>query len=77
MKITWLGHASFRIEIENAVLLVDPWLEGNPSFPNEARGAALVGATHILPEEDQVRPDRADRLEERFDCSGLVKDLSS
>ena len=48
MKITWLGHASFRIEIEDAVLLVDPWLEGNPSFPNEARGAALAGATHIL-----------------------------
>ena len=48
MKITWLGHASFRIEIEQAVLLVDPWLEGNPSFPNAMRGAALAGATHIL-----------------------------
>ena len=42
MKITWLGHACFRIEIEDAVLLVDPWLEGNPSFPNEARGAAFL-----------------------------------
>ncbi|MBT8412120.1 MAG: MBL fold metallo-hydrolase, partial [Octadecabacter sp.] len=31
MKITWLGHASFRIEIEDAVLLIDPWLAGNPS----------------------------------------------
>ena len=48
MKITWLGHASFRIEIEGAVLLIDPWLEGNPSFPNEHRAAALTGATHIL-----------------------------
>ncbi|MEM8537435.1 MAG: metal-dependent hydrolase [Pseudomonadota bacterium] len=48
MKITWLGHASFRIEIEGAVLLIDPWLEGNPSFPNESRAAALAGATHIL-----------------------------
>lgn len=48
MKITWLGHASFRIEIEEAVLLIDPWLEGNPSFPNAHRAAALAGATHIL-----------------------------
>jgi len=48
MKIIWLGHASFRIEIEGAVLLIDPWLDGNPSFPNEHRSAALKGATHIL-----------------------------
>jgi len=48
MKIIWLGHASFRIEVERAVLLIDPWLEGNPSFPNEHRAAALVDATHIL-----------------------------
>ncbi|MFT6074893.1 MAG: L-ascorbate metabolism protein UlaG (beta-lactamase superfamily) [Yoonia sp.] len=48
MKITWLGHASFRIEIEQAVLLIDPWLEGNPSFPTDKRAAAIAGATHIL-----------------------------
>lgn len=47
MKITWLGHASFRIEIENAVLLVDPWLTGNPAFPPERRDDAIAGATHI------------------------------
>jgi L-ascorbate metabolism protein UlaG (beta-lactamase superfamily) len=48
MKITWLGHASFRIEVEAAVLLIDPWLAGNPSFPDTQRDAALKGATHIL-----------------------------
>ncbi len=48
MKITWLGHASFRIEIESAVLLIDPWLEGNPKFPDHKRGAAIAGATHVL-----------------------------
>ncbi len=48
MKITWLGHSSFRIEIEDAVLLVDPWLTGNPVFPEIARAQALSGATHIL-----------------------------
>ncbi|WP_127900900.1 metal-dependent hydrolase [Solirhodobacter olei] len=48
MKITWLGHSGFRIEIEDAVLLVDPWLTGNPMFPADRRAEALAGATHIL-----------------------------
>ncbi|WP_342076286.1 metal-dependent hydrolase [Yoonia sp. SS1-5] len=48
MNITWLGHASFRIAVEDAVLLIDPWLTGNPSFPDASRSAALSGATHIL-----------------------------
>jgi L-ascorbate metabolism protein UlaG (beta-lactamase superfamily) len=48
MKITWLGHSSFRIEVEAAVLLVDPWLTGNPMFPETDREAAIAGATHIL-----------------------------
>ncbi|GHC49087.1 metal-dependent hydrolase [Neogemmobacter tilapiae] len=48
MEITWLGHSGFRITIEGAVLLVDPWLTGNPSFPEARRPEALAGATHIL-----------------------------
>ncbi|MEL6841382.1 MAG: metal-dependent hydrolase [Pseudomonadota bacterium] len=48
MKITWLGHASFRIEIGGQVLLVDPWLEGNPVFPADRYDDAVAGATHIL-----------------------------
>ncbi len=48
MKITWLGHSGFRIEIGDQVLLVDPWLTGNPVFPEGARDAAISGATHIL-----------------------------
>lgn len=48
MKIIWLGHSGFRIEIEQAVLLVDPWLTGNPMFPADRRAEALAGATHIL-----------------------------
>jgi len=48
MKITWLGHASFRIEAGNQVLLLDPWLNGNPSFDPANRAAAIAGATHIL-----------------------------
>ena len=48
MKIIFLGHASFRIEIEQAVILVDPWLTGNPAFPDDQKNDAIAGATHIL-----------------------------
>lgn len=48
MKITWLGHSGFRIEIERAVLLVDPWLTGNPLFPEGRQAEAIQGATHVL-----------------------------
>ncbi|SFC48144.1 metal-dependent hydrolase [Tropicimonas isoalkanivorans] len=48
MKITWLGHSGFRIEIADQVLLVDPWLTGNPAFPEDRRDEAVTGATHIL-----------------------------
>lgn len=48
MKIIWLGHASFRIEIEDQVLLVDPWITGNPVFPEERRAEAIEGTTQIL-----------------------------
>ena len=48
MKIIWLGHSSFRIEIGDQVLLVDPWLAGNPMFPEARREEAIKGATFIL-----------------------------
>ena len=48
MKITWLGHSSFRIEIGGQVLLIDPWLNGNPMLPEDSHDAALQWATHIL-----------------------------
>lgn len=48
MQLTWLGHSGFRLEIENAVILIDPWMTGNPMFPAARRAEALAGATHIL-----------------------------
>ena len=33
MKIIWLGHGSFRVELADQVLLTDPWLTGNPVLP--------------------------------------------
>lgn len=48
MKIIWLGHGSFRIEIEDQVLLVDPWLNGNPMLPKDQHATATQGATRLL-----------------------------
>lgn len=48
MKLTWLGHSGFRMEIEKAVILIDPWITGNPIFPAARRAEAIAGATHIL-----------------------------
>ncbi|MBK9169851.1 MAG: metal-dependent hydrolase [Bryobacterales bacterium] len=34
MDITWLGHGTFQLRLESgAVLLIDPWINGNPKYP--------------------------------------------
>jgi len=48
MKYTWLGHAGVRLEIGDQVLLIDPWEEGNPMFPEGQRDAVFAGVTAIL-----------------------------
>lgn len=48
MNIIWLGHGSFRIEIGGEVLLIDPWINGNPMMENQDTAAAIAGATQIL-----------------------------
>ncbi|MEY8881100.1 metal-dependent hydrolase [Donghicola sp. XS_ASV15] len=48
MKLTWLGHSGFRLEIAGQVLLVDPWLSGNPSFPEDRWQDAVSGVTAVL-----------------------------
>lgn len=48
MKLTWLGHSGFRLETGDAVILIDPWMTGNPAFPQDQRDQAVKGATHIL-----------------------------
>ena len=48
MNIIWLGHGSFRIEIADQILLIDPWLNGNPMLAADQTDAAIADATHIL-----------------------------
>jgi L-ascorbate metabolism protein UlaG (beta-lactamase superfamily) len=34
MQITWLGHGSFQFRLPSGhVILMDPWTNGNPSYP--------------------------------------------
>ncbi len=36
--MTWLGHASFRLTLpDERVVLIDPWLTGNPACPDELK----------------------------------------
>ena len=64
MQITWLGHSGFRIELEEAVLLVDPWLTGNPMFPAEQRENGRQ--TKKRAAQDGRQPPHAACLRSRF-----------
>lgn len=47
MKLTWLGHSAFRVELGSAVILIDPFISGNPKFKGNA-AKATEGVTHIV-----------------------------
>jgi L-ascorbate metabolism protein UlaG (beta-lactamase superfamily) len=46
MQLTWFGHSAFRIDVKDAVILIDPFLD-NPTFKGDKDGAAK-GATHVV-----------------------------
>lgn len=44
-RITWLGHSTFRIETaDGAIVIVDPWVMGNPLCPKEEKQVKKVDA---------------------------------
>lgn len=47
MRIVWFGHSAFRLEFADKVVLIDPFLTGNPGFRGDPDKAG-EGATHIL-----------------------------
>ena len=59
-RITWLGHSAFKIEVAEKIVLVDPWLNGNPAASvkaSEITKADIVYVTH----------DHHDHLGDAFD----------
>jgi L-ascorbate metabolism protein UlaG (beta-lactamase superfamily) len=43
IKITWLGHATFRVETPGGkIVLIDPWVMGNPACPTTERNVKKV-----------------------------------
>ena len=49
MKIIWYGHSCFRLETGSSVILIDPFLKGNPTFEKSgiAWDDAIKGVTHV------------------------------
>lgn len=47
MRIVWFGHSAFRLEFSDKIVLIDPFLTGNPGFEGDVAKAS-DGATHIL-----------------------------
>ncbi len=47
-KLTWLGHATFKLETPGGkVVLIDPWVDGNPSCPEDKKKFSQVDAMLI------------------------------
>ena len=72
-ELTWLGHASFRIETPGGKrVYVDPWLTGNPSCPEaekEPERVDLIALTHG--HDDHVGDTLA--LAKRFGCAVVAQ----
>jgi L-ascorbate metabolism protein UlaG (beta-lactamase superfamily) len=52
-KITWYGHAAFKIEIAGKTLIVDPMLNQNPNSlikASDIKKADAVYVTHDHPD---------------------------
>jgi L-ascorbate metabolism protein UlaG (beta-lactamase superfamily) len=43
IKLTWLGHSTFRIETPGGkTLIIDPWVQGNPKCPESEKKVKKV-----------------------------------
>jgi len=59
-RIRWLGHSAFEIQFMNKIVLIDPWLDGNPKAPvraSDIKRADVVCVTH----------DHSDHFGDTFD----------
>ena len=47
MKVTWLGHSGFMIKDGGKIILIDPWLEGNPLAKIKAEDIKKADAVFV------------------------------
>jgi L-ascorbate metabolism protein UlaG (beta-lactamase superfamily) len=47
MKLTWYGQSAFRVDVDGAAILIDPFLSYNPLWGKGWEGPA-EGITHVL-----------------------------
>jgi len=48
-KITWLGHASIKVEANGKIIFFDPWIRDNPVCPikiEQIKKADVICVTH-------------------------------
>ena len=49
VKLTWLGHATFRIETPaGKTVIIDPWIMGNPMCPESEKNVKNVKNVDVL-----------------------------
>ena len=49
VEITWLGHGTYQIRLTSGeVIIIDPWIEGNPSYPQnyKVKRCDVILVTH-------------------------------
>jgi L-ascorbate metabolism protein UlaG (beta-lactamase superfamily) len=70
-RIRWLGHSAFELQLMDKIILIDPWLDGNPIAAVKAsdiKKADIVCVTH----------DHSDHLGDAFDiCKRTAATLVS
>ncbi len=49
VKVQWLGHAAFKItSVNGKVILVDPFLTGNPKTPKKYKDLSAIGKVDLI-----------------------------
>ncbi len=67
VKLTWLGHSAFMVEMEGKTILIDPFLNENPMAPMKAddiKKADIIVVTH-------------EHSDHYGDCVSIAKRLNS